>query len=358
MKDFIKYFNKFDFFLLLSLPIIGIFLISSATQDSTINYSIKQLFWLILSTIVFFIILRFKLDFIFKTSTAIYFFIIVILIIQILSNRIISGTKSWINLGFFNIQSSEFIKVFIALILAKYLDKIEVINWKEFFKISIIIGLPFLLIGLQPDFGTAFMLISFFIAIFMLKRINKSIIYTIIIVSLLFTYISWNYILKDYQKNRVLSFLNPGKYKKTYNYQSIQSKIAIGSGGLTGKGYKKGSQSKYKFLPIRHTDFILSILGEEFGFIGISFVFMIFFLFIYRQYNTRVQSNRDFNFIFLFTTIILFQFIINSLMTIGLFPIIGIPLPFVSYGGSSLFAFFIGEAIIFKIKLNNFLLNE
>ncbi len=358
MKDFIKYFDKLDFLLLLGISILGIFLISSAVQDSSVNYGLKQSLWLTFSVILFFVIMKIKTDFIFKSSFLIYLFLIIILIFQILSNKIISGTKSWIKIGLFNIQTSEFIKIFIALILAKYLEKINVIGWKEFLQIFIIIGIPFILIGLQPDFGTAFTLLSFFATIFILKKIKKSIILSLLILSLVSSYISWNYILKDYQKNRILSFLNPGKYKKTFNYQSIQSKIAIGSGGLTGKGYKRGSQSKYKFLPIRHTDFILSILGEEFGFFGISFLFTLFFLFIYRQYNTRIQNNRDFTFIFLFTTIILFQFVINSLMTVGLFPIIGIPLPFVSYGGSSLLALFMGEAIIFRINLNNFLLNE
>ena len=165
----------------------------------------------------------------------------------------------------------------------------------------------------------------------------------------------WNYILKPYQKGRIISFLSPEKYSKSSGYQIIQSKIAIGSGGLKGKGYLKGSQSQFKFLPTRHTDFIVSVLGEEFGFLGMSVLLLLFFTLFYRQFNIRTQSDEEFYFVYLFNGMILFQFLINVLMTIGLFPIMGIPLPFVSYGGSSLLSFYVGEAIIFKIKINNFL---
>jgi rod shape determining protein RodA len=167
--------------------------------------------------------------------------------------------------------------------------------------------------------------------------------------------VGWNSLLKDYQKNRIISFLNPSQHKTSTGYQIIQSKIAIGSGGLSGKGYLKGSQSQYQFLPARHTDFIVSVIGEEFGFINIAILFFIFFVIFYRQFRFNFQSDEEFYFIYLFNGLILFQFLINVAMAIGFFPVLGISLPFVSYGGSSLLSFFIGEAIVFRIKINNYL---
>ena len=161
--------------------------------------------------------------------------------------------------------------------------------------------------------------------------------------------------LKPYQKNRIVSFLNPAEYKNSTGYHIIQSKIAIGSGGLTGKGYLQGSQSRYQFLPARHTDFIVSVIGEEFGFISTSILFFIFFFIFYRQFRFNFQNDEEFYFVYLFNGLILFQFMVNVSMAIGFFPVLGISLPFVSYGGSSLLSFFIGEAIIFRIKINNYL---
>jgi rod shape determining protein RodA len=269
--------------------------------------------------------------------------------------RFVSGTRSWIKIWFFNIQVSEFIKIPLALFLARTLTKISSIGWSASFKIFGLIGIPFVLIALQPDLGSAFMLTSFVIFSIILKKIKPIIVIMSLILLTVGFLTTWKYVLKPYQQDRLISFINPEKYKKSSGYQIIQSKIALGSGGLSGKGYLNGTQSQYKFLPTRHTDFIVSVIGEEFGFLGISCLIILFFILFYRQFNFISESREEFYFIFLFNGLILFQFLINILMTIGFFPIMGIPLPFVSYGGSSLIAFFIGEAIIFRIKINNFL---
>jgi rod shape determining protein RodA len=187
-----------------------------------------------------------------------------------------------------------------------------------------------------------------------LKGIRLSVFLTILVFLTGTILLSWTFLLKPYQKDRLTSFLNPEKYSQTTGYQVIQSKIAIGAGELTGQGYLKGSQAQMKFLPARHTDFILSVLGEEFGFLGISMLLFLFFIFFYRQFTIKVNNDEDFYFIYLFNGFILFQFIINVLMSIGFFPIMGVPLPFISYGGSSLITFFIAEAIIFRMKLDYF----
>lgn len=355
MKDVYKYFDKFSFFALLCLSVLGIFIIYSASRGMAEPYWIRQLVWLGISLVAFFIFFRFKTEMIFRFGFFLYILLSIALFAQMLAGGLVAGTKSWLKMGFFSIQISEFLKIAMALFLAKVLTKFQTLQWKDFFKLAFIIGIPFVLIAIQPDLGTAFMLMSYLFAALLLKKTRVAILVTLLIVGLSGALTAWFFVLKPYQRNRITSFLDPEKYRKSSGYQVIQSKIAVGAGGLTGKGYLNGTQSQYKFLPTRHTDFIVSVLGEEFGFMGISFLFVMFFTLFYRQYNFKVQSDEEFYFVYLFNSIILFQFMINILMTIGLVPIMGVPLPFVSYGGSSLLAYFIGEAIVFRIKLNSYL---
>lgn len=355
-SDKVKYFDKITFFVLLLLPILGIILIYSASHNTEQSYYLKQLLWLIFSIFIFFVVFLIKIEKIFEYCFYIYGILLAILVIQIAAGQIISGTRSWIKTGFFSIQISEFVKVCLAICLARVCNRISTIGWKHFFILLIVLGVPFLLIAAQPDLGTAFMLISFFLMLVFLKGIRVSIAIVTITILLGLSFSAWNYVLKPYQKDRLISFLNPEKYRKSTGYQIIQSKIAIGSGGLTGKGYLKGTQSRYRFLPTRHTDFIVSVLGEEFGFLGISFLLLLFFLLFYRQFNLQeCRSDEEFYYVYLFNGLILFQFLINILVSIGLFPVLGVPLPFVSYGGSSLLALFIGEALVFRVKVNHYL---
>jgi rod shape determining protein RodA len=355
MKDFFKFFDKFTFMVLLLLTFTGIVLIYSAAYTLEQSHFSKQLLWLFFALCAFFLVFKFKTESLFNLSFFIYLTLVIILVLQIAAGRIISGTKSWIKMGFFYIQVSEFIKIPLALYLAKTLTRFSVIDWRNFIKLIIILGIPFILIAMQPDLGTAFILSSFMIFAVILKKVKPVIVIFTLLAVTAGAFGVWNYVLKPYQQDRIISFLNPEKYKKSTGYQIIQSKIAVGSGGLTGKGYLNGTQSQYKFLPTRHTDFIVSVLGEEFGFLGISFLFILFFIFFYRQFNIKTESDEEFYYVNLFNGLILVQFLVNILMSIGFFPVMGVPLPFVSYGGSSLLAFFIGEAIIFKIKLNTFL---
>ncbi len=356
MKDYIKYFDKFTFVVLLMIASAGLVMIYSASYSTDLSYFWKQLVWLFISLIAFFVVFQVKIEKLFYICFYIYVVFIGILVLQVAIGQITSGTKSWIRTGFFNIQVSEFVKIALAMYLAKLCTRISRIGWKEFFKIAMVLGIPFLLIAAQPDLGTAFMLSSFFFMLIFLKRIKPVIVVVLIIVLAGVSFSAWNYVLKPYQKDRLVSFLNPGEYRKSTGYQIIQSKIAIGSGGLTGKGYLNGTQSQYKFLPTRHTDFIVSVLGEEFGFLGISVLFFLFFLLFYRQFNiAQTKTDEEFYYVYLFNGLILFQFLINILVSIGLFPVLGVPLPFFSYGGSAMLAFFIGEALVFRVKINHFL---
>ncbi|MGE5342654.1 MAG: FtsW/RodA/SpoVE family cell cycle protein [Candidatus Omnitrophota bacterium] len=355
MRDVYKYFDKSTFLTLLALSLMGVLLIYSASRGMNHPYWSKQLLWLGVSVLAFFLFFRVKFE---QALRFCFFFYVILnsaLFLQFVTGELVANTKSWIKMGFFSIQISEFIKIPLALFLARTLARFSTIGWKEYLKLIAAIGVPFLFIAIQPDLGTAFMLASFFLTSIFLRRTRMVFIIIILVSAVVGSFVGWNYVLKPYQRERVISFLNPEEHKKTSGYQIIQSKIAIGSGGLTGKGYLNGTQSQYKFLPTRHTDFIVSVLGEEFGFMGISVLLMLFFTLFYRQFNFKVQSDEEFYFIYLFNTLLLFQFLINILMTIGFVPIMGVPMPFVSYGGSSLLAFFIGEALIFRIKISSYL---
>lgn len=355
MKDVYKYFDKATFFALLALSCTGIVIIYSASRGMNQVYWSKQLLWLGVALVAFMIFFKVKTETAFRFSLLVLIVLCFVLGIQAIAGTLVAGTRSWIKTGLFNIQISELVKIPLALVLARYLSKVPYVDWIEIFKIAGIIVIPFFLIATQPDLGTAFMFFAYFVAALLLKRTRIILLVSLVVIALLSGVAGWYFVLKDYQRGRITSYLDPEKHRKTSGYQIIQSKIAIGSGGLTGKGYLNGTQSQYKFLPTRHTDFIVSVLGEEFGFIGVSFLFLMFFILFYRQYNFKVQSDEEFYFVYLYNSIILFQFLINILMTIGLVPIMGVPLPFVSYGGSSLIAFFIGEAIVFRIKISSYL---
>ena len=355
MKDFIKYFDKVTFLILIFLVSIGIMIIYSASHGLSQSYHLKQILWLCISLIAFLIVFRMKSEVIFKSAIPIFIALVFVLFFQIIAGRIISGTRSWMKIGFLSVQFSEFIKIPLALLVAQMLAKSTIIDWKTFAKLLAVVGLPFMLIALQPDMGTAFILISVLLISVLLKRIRIWVLIISLLVGMAGAVLTWNYVLKPYQKERIRSFINPSQYKKSSGYQIIQSKIAIGSGGLYGKGYLKGSQSEYRFLPTQHTDFVFSVLGEELGFMGVTGLFFLFFVLFYRQLFFKTESASEFYFVCIFNGLIFFQFLINILMSIGLLPVLGIPLPFVSYGGSSLLAFFIGEGIIFRVRINSYI---
>lgn len=359
MKDHLKFFDKLAFTAMLLLTLVGVVLIYSAAHPLGQPYHWRQLLWLAISLIAFFVVFSGKVESYFRYGLLLYGALCLMLVVQILfsrfTGRTIAGTAAWTRIGGLSMQFSELVKVPVALLLAKFLTTFDIIDWRIYGKLLLIVGAPVLLIVLQPDMGVSFILLSYVLIAILLKGIRWQIVAVTLIVLAGIGYVGWKHYLKPYQKSRLVSFVNPEKFKESSGYHVIQSRIAIGSGGLTGKGYLKGSQSQYQFLPTRHTDFIISVAGEEFGFMGISFLFMLYFVLFYRQFRFKFENDEEFYFIFLFNGLIFFQFLINTCVAIGLFPVLGIPLPFVSAGGSSLLSFYIGEAIIFKIKINSYL---
>jgi len=268
-----------------------------------------------------------------------------------------SGSQRWINLYFINLQPSELMKIAIIVCLAKYFHRIQLNKVNSFqvvFVSLIILILPIMLVISQPDLGTSILIALSGLVVIWLAGINiKYFIYSFIalLISMPFAIA----FLKPYQKLRILTFLNPDRDPLGAGYQIIQSKIAVGSGGLTGKGFLKGTQSYLEFLPEKHTDFIFTLFAEEHGFLGSLSLLLLYIIIIYRVLRIGIISRSYFAKLYCYGygSAIFFYVTVNMSMVLGLLPIVGSPLPIMSYGGSSMLATMIGFAIVMSAKINH-----
>lgn len=368
------------------------------------NESFKQLMWILICLIIFFIIQIIEYRFIFDLAVPLYFLSIILLVLVLLFGQEVKSSVSWFNFFGLKFQPSEFAKFSTALILAKVFDSsnLKVDSVKSLIKVSTLILIPFILILFQGDTGTALVYFSFFlvllreglslkfffialsfIVIFMMGIIlEKTILYTIFTIlfliivglsikdfkriinsSIFFVLVIlvingqdflMNNVLKPHQKKRIESLINPNADPLGAGWNVTQSKIAIGSGSFLGKGYMEGSQTSFNFVPFQSTDFIFSVIGEEFGYLGSMIFIILYFIFLYRVLILAENQKDKFARVFGYSvfSIIFFHFFVNISMTLGLFPVVGIPLPFVSYGGSSLLSFSL--LIFIFLKLNSF----
>ena len=358
--NFFRKIKDLDFILLVSILLLGF--ISLATMYSTdggeILFHTKSHFSkFIIFTLLMLLISFLNIRFWFSIGYFGYVIVIGMLIWTINFGITVSGSQRWIDLYFINIQPSELMKVFIILCLAKFFHRKRLENINSFYSVIIsliIIFLPMSLVIIQPDLGTSLLIsISGIIVLWFAGLNHKYFFY-----SLLITVISLPFIisfLKPYQKIRVLTFLNPDRDPLGAGYQIIQSKIAVGSGGLFGKGFLKGTQSYLEFLPEKHTDFIFTLFSEEFGFVGSVFLLLLYALIIYRTIKIGAISRSYFAKLFCYSFgASMFVFIvINMSMVLGLLPIVGSPLPIMSYGGSSMLATMIGFGIVMSAKIHS-----
>ena len=358
--SFFQKFKNFDYILLVCILLLGF--ISLATMYSTdggkILFHTKSHFTKLIAFTVMMLFFSFiNIKYWFALGYLSYLVVIGLLIWTYLFGITSSGSQRWINLYFINLQPSELMKIFIILCLAKFFHRMKLENVNSIYAILtslIIILLPMGLVIVQPDLGTSLLIAISGIAVLWFAGINhKYFIYTILgfVISLPFIIA----FLKPYQKLRVLTFLNPDKDPLGAGYQIIQSKIAVGSGGIFGKGFLKGTQSYLEFLPEKHTDFIFTLFSEEFGFIGSALLLVIYAIIIYRIVAIGAGSRSYFAKIFCYSFgAAIFVFItINMSMVLGLLPIVGSPLPIMSYGGSSMLATMTGFGIVMSAKVHN-----
>ncbi len=355
-----KKIKNFDFILLFCILLLGF--ISFATMYSTdggeVLFHTKSHFVkFVIFTILMLLVSFLNIKFWFSIGYFTYILIVLMLIWTINFGVTASGSQRWIDLYFINIQPSELMKIFIILCLAKFFHRKRLENVNSFYSVIIsliIIFLPMSLVIIQPDLGTSLLISISGILVLWFAGLNQKYFFYSILISV----ISLPFIisfLKPYQKLRVLTFLNPDRDPLGAGYQIIQSKIAVGSGGLFGKGFLKGTQSYLEFLPEKHTDFIFTLFSEEFGFLGSIILLLIYAIVIYRIIKIGSVSRSYFAklYCYSFGTSIFVYIVINMSMVLGMLPIVGSPLPILSYGGSSMLATMIGLGIVMSAKIHS-----
>jgi len=346
--SFLKRYD-FTFFGIASIIfILGVFNLYSATHASSnlrlVSIYKTQIFKYLFSISAGFLISFIRPKTLFRFSYFIYFLNSVMLVIVLLLGHIGMGARRWLNLGFVKIQPSEFMKVSLVLALARWFAKNGAdkdVGFKELIIPSIITIIPMVLIVLEPDLGTGLILILILLIMVFYRKLKWKTLGFIATFGLISGVVLYKFGLKDYQKKRVLTFLDPGADTKGSGYNAIQSKIAIGSGRFVGKGYSKSTQASLRYLPENHTDFVFSVFSEEHGFIGATILIILYLIFFQRfiWLSSNVDSMYESIITIGLMSIFFWHVIINMGMVMGLLPIVGLPLPFFSYGGSSLFTF-------------------
>ena len=266
----------------------------------------------------------------------------------------IRGVKAWYKIGGISIDPVEYMKIVLILLMAKYfsLRHVEMYRIKHIILSAIYFGIPFALIFFQPNLGSAGLLIILWLIILLVSGLKLRHFLAIMALGIFLVSLAWIFVLHDYQKNRIISFLEPELDPLGIGWSQLQSKIAIGNGGILGNGIGQGTQTQHGFLTEPQTDFIFSAIGEEFGLVGIAILFVLFFLLLWRVFKIGIHAESNFPRLFAigFGSLLIIEFAVNIGMNIGFLPIVGLPLPFVSYGGSSLLMLFFGLGVLQSIK--------
>ena len=355
---FFEKLKSVDYFLILIVMLIGaisVFAIYSTESGEFSFYTKNHLLRLIVFFGMFLMLSFIRITFWYKNAYIFYVFCVSLLLITLFFGLMASGSRRWLDLYFLNLQPSEIMKIAIIVCFARYYHRIqtaEIQNYKFILVPLILLLIPCYLVIQQPDLGTSILIAGTGIIIIWLAGLNiKYFVYSglLLIVSLPFA-VS---LLKPYQKSRILTFFNPDRDPLGAGYQIIQSKIAIGSGGFFGKGFLKGTQSYLEFLPEKHTDFIFTLFSEEFGFLGSIILLLLYILLIYRIISIGFYAKSFFSklFCFGFASAIFLYIFVNISMVLGLLPIVGAPLPIMSYGGSSMLSIMLGLSIVMSCKI-------
>ena len=356
--SFFEKLKSVDYFLILIIILIGVisvFAIYSTERGEFSFYTKNHLLRLLVFFGMFLVLSFVRITFWYKNAYFFYTVCVSLLFITLFFGLMASGSRRWLDLYFLNLQPSEIMKIAIIVCFARYYHRIqtaEIQNYKFILVPLILLLIPCYLVLQQPDLGTSILIAGTGVIIIWLAGLNiKYFVYSslLLIVSLPFA-VS---LLKPYQKSRILTFFNPDRDPLGAGYQIIQSKIAIGSGGFFGKGFLKGTQSYLEFLPEKHTDFIFTLFSEEFGFIGSILLLLLYILLIYRIISIGFYAKSFFSklFCFGFASAIFLYIFVNISMVLGLLPIVGAPLPIMSYGGSSMLSIMLGLSIVMSCKI-------
>lgn len=338
---------------------IGCLLVYSSTYfGSDAPLFQKQILWVCIGIALMIVFMLVDYRVFFDISLILYGIGMVLLLYLLVWGKTTANVKSWIHIAGFQFQPSEFMKIFVALVLARYFDSNDraYLTFRSFAMIVMIIGAPLVLIIVQPDFGSAATFFPLIAAAMFFGGVKPRFWIIAILIAAIALPSAWFFFLKPYQKERIMIFMDPERDPLGSGYQVTQAKIAIGSGGITGKGFRQGTQAKLDYLPAKHTDFIFAVLGEEWGFVGVIVVLTLY-LFLILQAFQIAKTSRDRGGTFLAICLIsffVFHIVINVAMQIGLLPTTGIPLPLISYGGSSTMMFFISIGLILNVDYRKF----
>lgn len=338
-------------FLLVGIQIFGVIGIYSASHSEGMPVLFKKhLIYLFLSWILILILSREKFRNILDLSLYIYLFNLFLLVLVLVAGKEVYGAKRWLSLGFINVQPSEFMKLSLILLSAYLLPIVKGLKDRKVLLLLLALSIPAVVTFKQPDLGTTATYFVPLFAMLLARGVKLRYFIALGLIFIAFLPLIWD-LMKDYQKKRILAVIDPYSDYLGSGYQLIQSVIAIGSGGLTGKGIMKGTQSQLMFLPEAHTDFIFSVIGEELGFIGSIILTLLVLLFLLRilSYTYVALTASERLFVVGVFSLFLFQYSVNMLMTLGLFPVVGIPLPFVSFGGSSMITFSLAIGMLLSI---------
>lgn len=322
----------------LALTAIGLATVHSASAESGIDYLSRQSVWVAIGFVAMLVAFSFSYHTLLSFSLPLYVLSLVALVAVLLLGYEAGGAQGWFRIGSVGLQPSEFAKLVTALYLTRYLGGMaeRKLSLRQIATAIAIAAVPMLLIALEPDLGGAAMFVPMLAGMLLVAGVRVRFLVTALVAALALGAVIWSFGMQDYQRQRVTTFLQPASDPLGAGYQVRQSKIAVGSGELAGKGYMQGTQSQLRFLPARHTDFILAVLAEEWGFVGVATVLALYAVYLANAGAVAARA-RDRQGILLVTglaSVVAFHVLYNSAMVIGLVPITGIPLPFLSYGGS------------------------
>jgi rod shape determining protein RodA len=353
-----KFWKDFDWLLFaaaLFLSTISLLEIYSSTMNQYAgSFFLRQLAWVCVGIVFLFVISAIDYHLISEHIPWLYILALGALLYTLVMGHRVSGSKSWVNLGPVGFQPSEMIKMVVVVALARYLSELRCNRYMTFAQIvtaCMIVFVPVGLILLQPDLGTSLTYLPVIAVGLFVRGIRPAALISLVFGFVLLLPVSW-FVLKPYQKERILTFMDPERDPSGKGYQVTQSKIAIGSGGLLGKGIFHGSQNQLGYLPTRHTDFIFAVVGEEMGFAGVMASLGLLGFILFRSIH-NAQTARDNLGLFIVMGIVgiyFFHLIVNVGMVIGFMPTTGIPLPFLSYGGSSVLTAFIALGLVMNVR--------
>ncbi|HMK60490.1 MAG TPA: rod shape-determining protein RodA [Dissulfurispiraceae bacterium] len=365
-RRLIRNFDWITLLVILLLTIAGVMTIYSATRPAVgmgeqPDFYYKQLVWLGLSLVMLFAMTLFDYIWLYRLSYPFYAVGILLLVIVLAMGKSSMGAQRWLNLGLFSFQPSEFFRILFIIAFSSYLanlgeDRLGSLPAMGFLMFCIV---PLVLLVKQPDLGTAILLLALFSTLLISQGISRKVMVMAVIIGLIALpfvgHIVWDG-MKDYQKNRLIAFMDPEVDPSGIGYHISQSKITIGSGQLLGKGYLNGTQGPLRFLPEKHTDFIFAVFAEEWGFAGCVVLLGAYFVLFLRGLDTAAKAKDQVGRLMAIgiTAMFFVYFVVNIGMTLGIMPVVGIPLPFVSYGGTSLLSNYISAGILISIRTRRF----